>query len=239
MNQRALLIAAGIAGVVLGVAALIASVPALGLAAGACALVGTVLAWRTHPEPQASAADDEVATDDVTSANTSQITGDPVADQSLTVFQDGTTGLFNEAYFRVAVETRITAARRQLRPVAVVILEVRDGNGDDHQPADALAVATVVRRTLRDADTACRLEDGRVAMVLEDTPEDGAIWAVERLRRALNATAATGKTQMRWAGIACYPAHAFDAKEALAKAERAFLLAREWKQDRIEVAAVD
>jgi diguanylate cyclase (GGDEF)-like protein len=238
MNQRALLIAAGIAGAVLGVAALIASVPALGLAAGACALVGTFLALRTQPEPQAPPADNEVATDD-TAANTSQITGDPVADQSLTVFQDGTTGLFNEAYFRVAVETRITAARRQLRPVAVVILEVRDGTGDDHQPADALAVATVVRRTLRDADTACRLEDGRVAMVLEDTPEDGAIWAVERLRRALNATAATGKTQMRWAGIACYPAHAFDAKEALAKAERAFLLAREWKQDRIEVAAVD
>ena len=192
---------------------------------------------RTQPSPSAIRRR-RVATDD-TAANTSQITGDPVADQSLTVFQDGTTGLFNEAYFRVAVETRITAARRQLRPVAVVILEVRDGTGDDHQPADALAIATVVRRTLRDADTACRLEDGRVAMVLEDTPEDGAIWAVERLRRALNATAATGKTQMRWAGIACYPAHAFDAKEALAKAERAFLLAREWKQDRIEVAAVD
>ena len=238
MNQRALPITAGIAGAALGVAAIAASVPALGLAAGACALVGGLLASRSGPEPQTPTADNEVATDD-TAANTSQITGDPIADQSLTVFQDGTTGLFNEAYFRVAVETRITAARRQLRPVAVVILEVRDGNGDDHQPADALAVATVVRRTLRDADTACRLEDGRVAMVLEDTPEDGAIWAVERLRRALNATAATGKTQMRWAGIACYPAHAFDAKEALAKAERAFLLAREWKQDRIEVAAVD
>jgi diguanylate cyclase (GGDEF)-like protein len=238
MNQRALPITAGIAGAALGVAAIAASVPALGLAAGACALVGGLLASRSSPEPQPPTADTGVATDD-TAANTSQITGDPIADQSLTVFQDGTTGLFNEAYFRVAVETRITAARRQLRPVAVVILEVRDGNGDDHQPADALAVATVVRRTLRDADTACRLEDGRVAMVLEDTPEDGAIWAVERLRRALNATAATGKTQMRWAGIACYPAHAFDAKEALAKAERAFLLAREWKQDRIEVAAVD
>jgi diguanylate cyclase (GGDEF)-like protein len=238
MNQRALLITAGIAGAVLGAAALIASVPALGLGAGACALVGALFAWRNGPEEQTPAVDTSIDTDDM-AANTSQITGDPIADQSLTVFQDGTTGLFNEAYFRVAVETRITAARRQLRPVAVVILEVRDGNGDDHQPADALAVATVVRRTLRDADTACRLEDGRVAMVLEDTPEDGAIWAVERLRRALNATAAIGKTQMRWAGIACYPAHAFDAKEALAKAERAFLLAREWKQDRIEVAAVD
>jgi diguanylate cyclase (GGDEF)-like protein len=238
MNQRALPITAGIAGAALGVAAIAASVPALGLAAGACALVGGLLASRRGNESQTPTADNEVAADE-TAANASQITGDPIADQSLTVFQDGTTGLFNEAYFRVAVETRITAARRQLRPVAVVILEVRDGNGDDHQPADALAVATVVRRTLRDADTACRLEDGRVAMVLEDTPEDGAIWAVERLRRALNATAATGKTQMRWAGIACYPAHAFDAKEALAKAERAFLLAREWKQDRIEVAAVD
>ncbi|MEP6660688.1 MAG: diguanylate cyclase [Acidimicrobiales bacterium] len=238
MNQRALPITAGIAGAALGLAAMGASVPALGLGAGACALVCALLASRSGPEAQTPTVDSE-PTIDSSAANTSQITGDPVADQSLTVFQDSTTGLFNEAYFRVAVETRITAARRQLRPVAVVILEVRDGNGDDHQPADALAVAAVVRRTLRDADTACRLEDGRVAMVLEDTPEDGAIWAVERLRRALNATAATGKTQMRWAGIACYPAHAFDAKEALAKAERAFLLAREWKQDRIEVAAVD
>ena len=44
---------------------------------------------------------------------------------------------------------------------------------------------------------------------------------------------------VRWAGIACYPAHAFSAEGVLAKAEAALAVAKEWGQDRVEVAAVD
>ena len=99
-------------------------------------------------------------------------------------------------------------------------------------------VVQAIRTTLREADTACRLADGRFGFVLEDTPEDGAIWTVERLRRAL--TDANGSerdgVQTRWAGIACYPAHAFSASETLAKAQAAFEAAKDWPQDRIEVA---
>ena len=87
--------------------------------------------------------------------------------------------------------------------------------------------------TIRDADTACRMLDGRFGLVLEDTPENGAIWTVERIRRHL-AGVNTGMTL--WAGVACYPAHAFDAGEILAQADRALHAAREWRQDRIEVA---
>ncbi len=72
--------------------------------------------------------------------------------------------------------------------------------------------------------------------MLEDTPEDGAIWTVERLRRALSVL---DDAQTRWAGIACYPAHAFSAEEVLDKAEAAYRQARDWAQDRIEVAAPD
>lgn len=86
---------------------------------------------------------------------------------------------------------------------------------------------------MRDADTACRMDDGRFALVLEDTPENGAIWTVERVRRRL-AEAAPGQTL--WAGVACYPAHAFDSDEILAQTEQALQAAREWRQDRIEVA---
>ena len=39
-----------------------------------------------------------------------------------------------------------------------------------------------------------------------------------------------------WAGIACYPAHAFDAWELFDRAGNALEAAREWQQDRIEVA---
>lgn len=152
-------------------------------------------------------------------------------------FVDHETGLFNDAYFRVAVETRVLAARRHLRPVAVVLFGVvEEGDDGDWATASPGPVADAIRDTLREADTACRLADGRFGFVLEDTPEDGAIWTVERVRRALSATEGL---QTRWAGIACYPAHAFSADEAMEKAERAYELAKEWAQDRIEVALPD
>jgi diguanylate cyclase (GGDEF)-like protein len=149
--------------------------------------------------------------------------------------KDPVTGLFGDSYFAVVVEARVSAARRHLRPVAVVLFDVFDGHG---QRVDAAMVASAIKETLREADTACRLNDGRFAFVLEDTPEDGAIWTVERLRRKLSTTIGATE-QTRWAGISCYPAHAFSATEALTKAEQAFSAAREWKQDRIEVARPD
>jgi two-component system cell cycle response regulator len=133
----------------------------------------------------------------------------------------------------------VSRARRHLRPVAIVLFDVMQGvrSGSPTRVAPE-PVVQAIRTTLREADTACRLADGRFGFVLEDTPEDGAIWTVERLRRAL--TDANGSerdgVQTRWAGIACYPAHAFSASETLAKAQAAFEAAKDWPQDRIEVA---
>lgn len=147
---------------------------------------------------------------------------------------DPQTGLFSEGYFRVALDARISAARRHLRPVAVVILDVVQGlEGGHPTPSNPKLVAESIAATVRDADTACRMDDGRFALVLEDTPENGAIWTVERVRRRL-AESAPGQTL--WAGVACYPAHAFDSDEILAQTEQALASAREWRQDRIEVA---
>lgn len=163
-------------------------------------------------------------------------TGGPAARSSREsdLLADPQTGLFSEGYFRVALDARISAARRHLRPVAVVILDVVQGL-DSGRPvaADPKLVAESIAATVRDADTACRMDDGRFALVLEDTPENGAIWTVERVRRRL-AEAAPGQTL--WAGVACYPAHAFDSDEILAQTEQALQAAREWRQDRIEVA---
>ena len=148
---------------------------------------------------------------------------------------DGATGLFNEHYFAVAVDSRVAAARRHLRPVAIIQLSV-SRPGETEASADPVAVSSAVRATLRDSDTACRMDDGRFAIILEDTPEEGAILTAERLRRAM-ATAAPDHIQR--AGVACYPAHAFNANELLAKADKALHSARDWPQHRIEVAAAD
>jgi two-component system cell cycle response regulator len=148
-------------------------------------------------------------------------------------------GLFSEAYFHVALESRLASARRHLRPVAVGLIEVAEGLALDGEPpaaASASRVATALRETVREADIACRLDDGTFAVVLEDTPENGAVWTVERIRR--NLVSRFGSHTM-WAGIACYPAHAFSAEDLVAQARVALHAAQEWKQDRIEVAIAD
>lgn len=149
---------------------------------------------------------------------------------------DPETGLYTETYFRAAVEARVAAARRHLRPVAVVLIEVTGGSGDDRYQADHLIVADHLIATLRESDTACRTSKGLYALVLEDTPENGAVWTVERLRRRL---AEETEELTLWAGIACYPAHAFEVRDLVGKASEALEAATEWHQDRIEVAVAD
>ena len=150
---------------------------------------------------------------------------------------DPTTGLFTEVYFRAAVEARVAAARRHLRPAAVVLMEVTEGSEQDGRaPADAAVVASYLLETLRDSDTACQTSKGLYALVLEDTPENGAVWTVERIRRRI---AEEEENLTVWAGIACYPAHAFEVRDLVGKASEALEAATEWHQDRIEVAIAD
>ncbi len=149
---------------------------------------------------------------------------------------DPNSGLFTEDFFRVTVDARIAAARRHLRPVAIALVDVVSGIPGDPEPADTEVVGQSLIETLRDSDTAAQLGDGRYALVLEDTPENGAIWTVERVRRHL---AQEQGDLTLWAGIACYPAHAFDGAELLRQADEALTGAREWHQDRIEVAHAD
>lgn len=149
---------------------------------------------------------------------------------------DPDTGLYTENYFRAAVEARVAAARRHLRPVAVVLMEVTRGTGDDRSQAEPQLVADYVMATLRESDTACRTSKGLYALVLEDTPENGAVWTVERIRRRM---AEESSDLTLWAGVACYPAHAFEVRDLVGKASEALEAATEWHQDRIEVAVAD
>lgn len=146
---------------------------------------------------------------------------------------DSVTGLLGERYFIVTLDARIAAARRHLRPLAVVLLEAVQDAGDAAVQMDAVTSADIVRETLRDADTLCRLKNGQFGILLEDTPENGAIWTVERIRRRLTEQ---GDDVTVWAGLACYPAAGFDGPEVLNQAREALDRAREWRQDRTEVA---
>lgn len=147
---------------------------------------------------------------------------------------DDVTGLYSEGWFRVALESAIEEARRGLTPVAVVLLDVTEGlETGSPRPAEPRDVAKAIARTVRETDTASRLLDGGFALVLHDTDDNGAVWTVERLRRRL---ADRQPRPTVWAGIACYPAHALTVDDLLDQADLALDMAREWRQDRIEVA---
>ena len=244
-------IAAGVLGLAAGMIGLGMDSPTFGAVAGVLALAAGVAGLRTAQQLEEQAAVQSLVEEELRSmrseakatenrlrqelaavAEVEPEEGDDEADPLI----DSTTGLFSENFFVVALESRIAAARRHLRPVAIVILEVVEGLPiDDPTPTNADIVTDAIKATLRDADTACRLRNGDFALLLEDTPENGAIWTVERIRRHL---ADRNANLTLWAGVACYPAHAFGPTEVLEAADTALTAAREWRQDRIEVAMV-
>lgn len=151
-----------------------------------------------------------------------------------TALLDPSSGLFAEPFFLATVSWRLVACRRMLRPLALTLFEVVDGLPSGPVVAsDPNVVAAMIDSTLRASDVAARMSDGAFGLMLEDTPEDGAVWAVERLRRALGTR--PGSRTVR-AGVACYPGQALTPTELVQAARGALAVAREWPQDRIEVA---
>ncbi len=262
LNSRVFAFVIGLLAAGLGVAALLAASPVLGLAAGVAGAIAGVLALTPFEDPDAAsderalfeaqledrAVELRAVQEDAATARRriaelelelGALTPAPAAGPAgddITVLTDADSQLFSEAYFRVALDARIASARRHLRPVAIALIDVNEGVASASSPAPPSRAAESIRQTVRDADTACRLADGTFAIILEDTPENGAVWTVERVRR--NLVSRFGNHTM-WAGVACYPAHAFSTDELLEQARQALASAKEWKQDRIEVAIAE
>ena len=263
LNSRVVAFVIGLVAAGLGVAALLVSSPVLGLAAGVAGAIAGILALSVPGDDPEAASDERAlfeaqledravalrgAQQDVELARhriaeleqeVAALTPVPVATPAaddVAALTDADSQLFSEAYFRVALDARIASARRHLRPVAIALIDINEGLATASSPAPPSRAAESIRQTVRDADTACRLADGTFAIILEDTPENGAVWTVERVRR--NLVSRFGNHTM-WAGVACYPAHAFSTDELLDQARQALASAKEWKQDRIEVAIAE
>jgi GGDEF domain-containing protein len=146
---------------------------------------------------------------------------------------DPDTGVFTQIFFDASLGKRISAARRGLRPLTVAMVEVVERVGEpDVAQTEPRPVAEILVDTLREADTVARMDSGVFAVLLEDTPENGAIWTLERIRRRISEDL-PGRTVR--AGMSCYPAYAFDADQLVEQSLTALDAAREWRQDRIEV----
>lgn len=147
---------------------------------------------------------------------------------------DADTGLHTGLYFQASLRDRLAAARRHLRPVTVVLVELAPATagGRDLEPDDGPVVARCLNRTLRESDVACRLDSHRFVLLLEDTADTSAVWAIERLRRHIQIELPLRVT----AGIASYPTHGLAADEVMQHAEDALDQATKPSHDGIQVA---
>ncbi len=94
--------------------------------------------------------------------------------------------------------------------------------------------AAVIRDTLREADSICRIGVNRLGLILEEATEFGAVFAIERIRMSVNG--AGGDEEHLWAGVAGYPSHALDAPQLLERAATALERARSSGRGWVRVA---
>ncbi|HEV7888381.1 MAG TPA: diguanylate cyclase [Acidimicrobiales bacterium] len=216
VDRDALLgLVAGLAGLAFGVAAAVMNVAGLAVVAAACALVAggasVVLVRRLHDAER-----------DLAGATALMKLVDlpaPAREEARSLV-DPETSLPDRQFFDLAVEGRVAAARRHLWPVTIVLLEIGlDDLDGRHRREAAVAFTGIMRRTLREADVACRLGPTTFGLVLEDTSEEGGVWTAERLQIALARDPARIKTLA--AGVAGYPTHGLRADEVLVRAREA------------------
>jgi diguanylate cyclase (GGDEF)-like protein len=253
MDRRVLLgIVPCLAGLVLATALVVESSPVLALLAGACALtaaavaVGAVAGLRRREREVEDLRRRIVELEQVVSAGpeATEPTG-PVSEMMTTPdieaesdedadLTDPESGLLDQRYFEVALESRVATARRHLQPVTLLLVTLEGERNDPAWRDTLVSFSKLLQDTMREADTACRIGEASFAVVLEDTPEAGGVWAAERLRMAL---VRKGETLVRLAaGVAAYPSHALAAPDLLARAQAALNHARAAGCSQVEIA---
>jgi len=136
---------------------------------------------------------------------------------------DPVTGMLNDLFFAGLIGTKVATARRRLWPVSIALLHVTFGSqvtdkAEENQASKEFA--DTIMATIRDADVACRLSRKTFALLLDDTDEDGAAWASERIQLA-QARKGDSLIAKVSAGVASYPSHGIEPTEILTKAREA------------------
>jgi diguanylate cyclase (GGDEF)-like protein len=250
MDRRALLgLLCGAAGLALGAAAVAVGSALLGAVAAACALAAAAMCLVVANRLRDKDKDTEslhrqiLQLEDALLAEreafeSASLLNEPADAVAAGAVRDPETGLLGEHYFETALEHRIAAARRQLQPVALLMLALdADGTTEQGRHDVIIAFADILRDTLRESDTVCRLGLTSFGVILEDTSEAGGVWAAERLRTAL--VRQRDALVRLAAGVAAYPTHALEADQVLDRARGALESARASGSSRVEVASAD
>lgn len=152
---------------------------------------------------------------------------------------DGLTGLYNFRYFKGELEKAVKSAARFGRPVSLIMADVdwfkhyNDKNGHAAGDQCLKKVAEVFMKNAREVDISARYGGEEFAVILPETPFEGALTLAERLRvkveeeiMPFEALQPGGAVTLSL-GVASYPGDATDAQSLIEAADKALYKAKE------------
>ncbi|MDQ7824820.1 MAG: GGDEF domain-containing protein [Candidatus Eremiobacteraeota bacterium] len=154
--------------------------------------------------------------------------------------RDKLTGLYQEDYFKFRLEEEVIRNLRYKRDMTLIFLEV-DFNyfvkdidlRSGFSYSILRQIGKFVRDSIRRIDIAGRLGGDCFAVILPETPEEGALVLAERMRKLVEAFVFKGSPEapeLKVAvnvGIVAFPRHGKSPEELLSVVQRALLMARE------------
>jgi len=105
---------------------------------------------------------------------------------------DQLTGLANRRAFFARVEDEIKRTRRTSAEFSILLLDIdhfkriNDAHGHDVGDAVIFEIGRIISASLRETDMAARIGGEEYAVILPETPMDGAYWVAERIRTAVS-----------------------------------------------------
>lgn len=161
-----------------------------------------------------------------------------VQEQAVT---DDLTGLANRAHFTAALHREFVEARRESRPLSVLLGDLDDFTRVNeelgHRAGDEVlrGFARTLGRCARELDVPARIGGEEFAVLLPKTDAEGARQFAERLRTELRAEPGLPEFVTASFGVASYPPAA-SAEALLLSADQSLRRAKETGKDRVVVA---
>ncbi|MBI2264585.1 MAG: diguanylate cyclase [Armatimonadetes bacterium] len=128
---------------------------------------------------------------------------------------DGLTGLFNRRHFSERLEQEWARATRYKRPFSLLLLDLDDfkqvNDRFGHPVGDAVLseVGSAIVSAVRKVDFPARYGGEEFAVILPETPEEGALVAAHRIREKVEALQVATSDEIvsitASLGISCYP----------------------------------
>lgn len=203
---------------------------------------GKVTAQRTYLDSQVLDRVKELEQRSILTKTGETLTATKGEDLERLALLDSLTELYNSRTLLKELKEEVRRAKRYKRPVSLCMISI-DGFKDLSRQygaltADAIlkAVAVVLRTCIRDVDVAARYSSDEFAIILPETNAAGASIVADRIRQRIGSQAVTHNWNnlkiTASIGLACFPAHAREHDELIARTIQALELAHQRGGDR-------